>query len=334
MSQLLRRLFPPNGTLRRFAEACLPIVDVLLAPFTFLASAWLGFIRVAGVRHFALARRLFRITGMFPVRDHYYEPLVNPAHLHAPLDKPRTLPGIAWSEDEQLAVLDQFDFNAELLALPRRAGAALTFHYDNPAYGPGDAEMLYNFLRHRKPQRLVEIGSGHSTLLARHALERNRAEGHACRHICIEPFENPWLEKLGVEVIRQRVELASLDVFGQLQAGDFLFIDSSHVIRPQGDVVHEYLRILPSLARGVQVQVHDIFTPYDYPDDIVRRDVCLWNEQYLLEAFLCHNRDFRITWMMHHLARQHWDRVVTKCPVLREHGGRRTGAAFWLEKIA
>ncbi len=266
------------------------------------------------------------------MRDHYYEPLVNPSRLRLPLDAARPLPGVSWSDEEQLALLDRFDFNTELVELARDCSGDLAFRFDNPAYGPGDAEMLYNFLRHHKPRQLIEIGSGHSTLLARRALDRNRAEGSPCRHVCVEPYENPWLERLGVEVLRQRVEEADPRLFAGLAAGDVLFIDSSHVIRPQGDVLHECLRLLPSLSRGVHVHFHDIFTPRDYPEEWIRRDVLLWNEQYLLEAFLCHNRDFRITWMMHHLASTHRDRVCTRCPILREHPDR-TGASFWLEKI-
>src|SRR5690606_29222842 len=98
----------------------------------------------------------------------------------------------------------------------------------------------------------------------------------------------------GVEVLRKKVEDIPLEYFRQLQPNDVLFIDSSHVIRPQGDVLYEFLELLPDLPSGVFVHIHDIFTPFDYPEDWVKDHVRLWNEQYLLEAFLSFNRDFRI----------------------------------------
>ena len=90
------------------------------------------------------------------------------------------------------------------------------------------------------------IGSGYSTKVARLALERNRSEdGDAAVHTCIEPYEMPWLENLGVEVLRRKVEDCDLELFQALGQGDLLFIDSSHMIRPQGDVLQEYLAMIP-----------------------------------------------------------------------------------------
>ena len=108
---------------------------------------------------------------------------------------------------------------------------------------------------------------GLSTLMIQQAVNMNKGEDpvHKTRHICVEPFENKWLEKLSVSVKRTKVEDLHLDFFATLEKGDFLFIDSSHVIRPQGDVLFEYLEILPVLKPGVIVHIHDIFSPKDYP---------------------------------------------------------------------
>ena len=96
-----------------------------------------------------------------------------------------------------------------------------------------------------------------------------------------------WLNDVsGIEVLRQRVEQMDKQLFLELEENDILFIDSSHMIRPQGDVLCEYLEILPTLRPGVLVHIHDIFTPRDYPDEWLIDEVKLWNEQYLLEAFL------------------------------------------------
>ena len=171
MRDFLFNLFPPGGRLRHAVEALLPVADVLLLPFTLAGALLLGAIRMAGVEHFRVARWVFRKTHVFPVRDHYYEPLVNPAHLTRSLEEPRELPGIEWDEEEMLAQLEAFDFNDELLAIPKKSGDG--FYYNNPGYGRGDAEMLYNFLRHLKPRRFIEIGCGMSTRLAQLAFVQN-----------------------------------------------------------------------------------------------------------------------------------------------------------------
>ena len=111
MRDFLFNLFPPGGRLRHVVEALLPVADILLLPFTLAGALLLGAIRMAGVEHFRVARWVFRKTRVFPVRDHYYEPLVNPAHLTRPLEDPRDLPGIEWNDAEMLAQLESFDFN-------------------------------------------------------------------------------------------------------------------------------------------------------------------------------------------------------------------------------
>lgn len=127
--------------------------------------------------------------------------------------------------------------------------------------------------------------------MAIEALKKNRDEdpSYNCEHVCIEPYEMPWLETVDVSVVRKKVEEVELEFFSQLQKNDILFIDSSHVIRPQGDVVFEYLELLPSLNIGVVVHIHDIFSPKNYLAEWLQDDVRFWNEQYLLEAFLSHN---------------------------------------------
>lgn len=94
-----------------------------------------------------------------------------------------------------------------------------------------------------------------------------------------------WLEEVGVSVVRKKVEEVELSFFSRLQGNDILFIDSSHIICPQGDVLFEYLELLPSLNKGVIVHVHDIFSPKNYLKQWLQDEIWFWNEQYLLEAF-------------------------------------------------
>ena len=244
-----------------------------------------------------VSEKIFMSVGVLPIRDQYYEPLINPVRdLQRPLNSPRELPGIDWNRPEQLSLLKQFHYNAELLAIPSTGKEELVFHYENPSLCTSDAEFMYNVIRHFKPRKVIEVGCGYSTLLALQAERMNREEdaSRSCVHVCIEPYEMPWLEKLGIPVIRSKVEEVPIAEFGGLEAGDILFIDSSHMIRPQGDVLYEFLQILPTLRSGVLVHVHDVFSPRDYLGEWIFDLHRQWNEQYLLEAFLSFNREFRI----------------------------------------
>lgn len=125
------------------------------------------------------------------------------------------------------------------------------------------------------------------------------------------------------------VETVDPAVFFDLKSGDFLFIDSSHVIRPQGDVVHLFLKILPSLASGVIVHLHDIFTPRDYPIEWLAKRVWLWNEQYLLEALLSGGDDWQVLGGLNHLYNGALQELESACG---GHASRSQPSSFYIVK--
>jgi hypothetical protein len=173
------------------------------------------------------------------------------------------------------------------------------FHFNNGYFEHIDAEVAYSFVRQRTPKRVIEIGSGNSTLVLSAALNRNSAAGSFGELISIEPHPPSYL-KDGVpgltRLIESPVQRVPLDLFRSLQADDILFIDSSHVVSMDSDVLYECLRVLPELAPGVIVHFHDVFTPLDYPEKFVMTNLCFWGEQYLLEAFLSFNSTFKVLW--------------------------------------
>ena len=178
---------------------------------------------------------------------------------------------------------------------------------------------------------MIEVGCGCSTKIIRHALQLNRDESNvAGDHICIEPFEQTWLNEFtGIDLIRQKIEDVDLSLFEKLDEGNLLFIDSSHVIRPQGDVVREYLTIVPALKKGVYVHAHDIFTPHDYLSRWVRDEVKLWNEQYLVEALLSNNSSFEVVAALNLLKHQHYDELSSVCNHLTSE---REPGSFYFKK--
>lgn len=310
----------------------LPIVDVLVAPIAYVAGWLLRQIRRIGTSRLPLSKRALLNAGVFPVRNHYYEPQFDFRTDRLDFETERPLPGIDWNTSAQLELLERFEFASEIADIPRASTGRLEYFLDNGLFEAGDAEFWYQLIRAVKPRRIIEIGSGNSTLLATRAIRRNSEEdpGYGCEHICIEPYEMPWLEETDVTVVRLKVEEMDRGFFSCLQANDILFIDSSHMIRPGGDVLFEYLELLPSLASGVIVHIHDIFSPRNYPKRWLVDDVRFWNEQYLLEAFLSQNGQWRIIGALNYLQHNHPDRLAAVAPFLTPSA---EPASFYIQSV-
>lgn len=294
------------------------IVDAAFFIALCVAAPIMWLVRRIGLQRLPACRLLLSRLGVVPVRRHYYDPYVDASLLKTPLHEARDLPGVDWNVAGQLTLLSHMTFSDELSRYRSKAKSGRCFHFENGSFESGDAEFLYQFVRLKKPKRVVEIGSGYSTLIVRDALTENRREdpSRICEHVCIEPFEMPWLEEAGVKTVRALVENVSMSLFESLDSGDLLFIDSSHVIRPQGDVLAEYLRILPRLKVGVYVHIHDVFSPRDYPADWVLGRMWFWNEQYLVETMLSHGSSWEVVAALNYLKHEHFGELSSVCPYL------------------
>jgi hypothetical protein len=294
------------------------IFSIIIVP----AAYCLLLYRRLGSSRLPKSTAILKKIGIFPIRNHYYEPLFNDSNLTKPLDVDRNLPGINLNDDEQIKLLTELTYAQELIDmnLSNKSNEVKSFYIKNGSFESGDAEFLYQLIRKTKPSKVIEIGSGSSTKIARLALLKNKDEtGKAYSHICIEPYEQPWLEKLSdVKVIRKKVEDVNFDWASELKSGDILFVDSSHMIRPQGDVLKEYLEIFPSLSPGVYVHIHDIFTPKDYLKSWVVDDVRFWNEQYLLEALLSNTNRYKVVAALNNLKHKYYSELKKVCPYLSE----------------
>ncbi len=292
--------------------------------------------RFAGVRraHLHAVRGLLDWAGVDVVAHHYHEPIYKTADIFRDPAAPRPLAGIDWNLDAQTSLLEKFTYGEALRSLEGRSHRGHKFRYQNGMFGPGDAEALYSMIRHFKPRRLVEIGCGQSTLVALFAIADAMAADpdYRCEQICYEPFENPWLNDLGVTLKRERIEQSDLGLFRSLAAGDIVFIDSSHVQRPMGDVEFEFLHILPILPEGVIVHVHDIFSPRDYPAKWLTDERRFWNEQYLLEAFLSFNDEFEIICAVNDLMHRGFAPFKKAFPVIGDVGHHPFAGSFWFRR--
>lgn len=285
-------------------------------------------------RHQRALRVLARWLPQPP--GHFYSPLTDPEALAA--EAPRLwpavadAPGIDFDDDGQRRLLREvfppllveFDY-------PRAAGGdPQRFHLDNGQFGEADARTLFALLRHWRPARMVEVGSGFSTLLA--ADVNRRWLGGAMRLTAIEPYPRDFLRDLdGLHALRvARVQDTPIDVFAELDAGDVLFVDSSHVLKTGSDLVHLLTRVLPMLRAGVRVHFHDVFLPDDYPPNWVVEENRGWNEQYVLQAVLAANPRWRVVFAAHHALTRFADEARA---AFGDLAGRRWQAgSFWIER--
>jgi hypothetical protein len=323
-----------GSTLKRIVK---PIADIVATPVTYVAASLFKKMRVNNFRDFPRNKKLLFKKGVFPILDHYYEPMFNPRHLQYSLREDRRLNAVDMNVNGQIGLLAKFRYNEELLSIPMENTGKIEYYYNNGSFLSGDSEHLYNMIRHLKPKNIIEIGSGLSTLMALKAIEKNRSEDASCncKMMCVEPYEMDWLEKTEAVIIRKRVEDLEMSFFETLGENDILFIDSSHIIRPQGDVLFIYLQILPAIGQGVHIHIHDIFMPKDYLDEWIFKNMRLWNEQYLVEAFLSYNQHFKITAALNYLRHNHFNEFSAKCPVLKKHiesGTEREPGSLWLVK--
>lgn len=208
------------------------------------------------------------------------------------------------------------------------------FCFPGAPYAPGDAEFLYGWIRSRKPRRIIEIGSGFTTLLIKEAIADAKKCDHAyyCHFQCIEPYPPEYLSPLPEhisEMIALPLQAVNLDIFQSLEPMDLLFIDSTHVLAYGSDVVYEYLKILPILSPGVIIHIHDIFLPYDYPDYWIKDVRFFWNEQYMLAGMLQGGGRYKPLVPMHQLFREHHARLKKLVPNL--DATRPGPASFWLQ---
>lgn len=157
-----------------------------------------------------------------------------------------------------------------------------------------DGRMLFYFIKTHKPKKIIEIGSGWSTLLMYNTIKKFNLD---TKIICIEPYPNSILlgmQKEGlIELNISNLQDNNLELFSQLEKNDICFIDSSHVVKYNSDCLYYINKIFPILKKNVLIHIHDIFLPFEYPK-MWYKEGRFWNEQYFIYAFLMNNNKFKI----------------------------------------
>lgn len=285
----------------------------------------------AGWRAYRALRRVARAAGYHLVRANYYSPIPDPDGLPPELwTEPAPMPGVELDLDGQVRFLEETlaPFVAEFAPPLDPPGDELGFYLHNPYYGRWDAPILHALVRHQRPARVLEIGAGFSTLIVAGALDRNAGEGTAAKHRVVDPHPSPVLEPLGtrIDVRAQAATELPLEEFRSLEAGDVLFIDTTHAVKIGGDVVYLLLEALPALGPGVLVHVHDVFRPFEYPRELLDRFGAYWQEHHLLQALLAFNPRFEVVCANHALHRTRRERLT---PLLGDPGPVALPSGFW-----
>ena len=202
------------------------------------------------------------------------------------------------------------------------------FYLENGYFRSVDAEMLYSVVRQKKPRRIIEIGSGFSTRLMALAIREGKLETSI---VSIDPSPRVEVDGFVNQHIQSVVEhLDPATIVDSLAEGDLLFIDSSHQVVTGGDVPYLFLEVLPRLKKGVLVHIHDIFLPFEYPEEAVLPGWG-WAEQYLVHAFLAFNEVFQILWPARYMWEYHQDEVLEVIPA---DVTVFPPSSLWLEKVA
>jgi len=281
-------------------------------------------------------RRLQKI-GFHVQRNDYYSPLNDCDFLEANPDlwtRMETPADIDWCLEEQLALAREVaGFLPELRDVPVNPPADCSaYGWKNNFWENADAIVQYGLVRLRRPARYVEIGCGWSSLLLKQALARNAEEGHPAAVTLVEPYPNERLFRhfpTGWKNHRSILQRAPFEIFDQLQAGDVLFYDGSHCSKIASDVNWFFFKILPRLKPGVIIHLHDISLPQEYPHPWIFERGQTWNEQYVLQAFLMHNRAYKILIAN----RQLFCNRQVELEQLYQGIQPAYGSSFWLEKV-
>lgn len=291
--------------------------------------------------------RLLQRVGVNLLPEHFYSAVPNLAELERRTDwrRPRTMYGINQRGiDAQLALLGEWlGPHKEMLQSRSIHREAFVGGGADGGYGEIEAEALFGFVATTRPARVTQVGCGVSTAIVLLAAEH---AGYRPDVACLEPYPSGWLREQAaagrIRLIDRPAQMVDFDTIADLGAGDLLFIDSTHAVKPGSEVNYLIHEVLPRLRPGVWVHFHDIYFPYDYARDTLDGDLLFPQESTLLYAFLAGNPHFRIeaSLSMIHYARP--DALKALIPKyepnasldgLRATGGRHFPSACWLRAV-
>jgi predicted O-methyltransferase YrrM len=276
-----------------------------------------------------------RVNTIFPI-GHYYSPIVDPSTVRGYVEREQRtvssqIAGIDVPLEEMEAFWKQISTIVATTSFPESKDDNHRFYYSNSSFPYGDAIALRAMIGTTRPRNIIEIGSGFSSACMLDSVDEFHLD---TRFTFVDPDATRLRSLLKpadyerAEIFEIPVQQASLAAFRSLCRGDFLFIDSTHVLKTGSDVHFELFHILPALASGVIVHFHDIQFPFEYPDPWIFDDNFSWNEIYGVRAFLMFNSVYRIKFWGSCLARERTELIRATFPLFLKN----PGGSLWLEK--
>ena len=292
----------------------------------------------AGQRYVAIKLfNLFQSLGFHIVGDHFYEIIPNTKEIDKKYhNEPRNLPFLAEvfpnAEANMMSMLGKWGY--EFYETSIKYG-----YKENNYYFSGvDAIALYCSIRDWKPKRIIEIGQGFSTSVFVSSLAKNYQETQLITEfISIDPYNRFQFQEVeGVKFINicDPLQNVSQETFLSLDESDLLFVDSSHVYKFGSDVEYLFEEIYPQIKPGVNIHIHDIFSPYHYPLSWYVKEKRFWNEQYYLEVFMRFNSQFNVTMPIYFLIRDS-NLLKEKCQSICTYENFKfVGSSLYLRRVS
>jgi len=299
-----------------------------------------------------VARKLLPLKRVFLERDalrdelQKYKQFVPPGHYYSPIQSiddikseeerifhhiPENIPGINLDGQSQLELLATLAGYLDEMPFPEEKTEGLRYYFNNDLYSYCDAIVLYCMIRHLKPKKIIEVGSGFSSCVIMDTNELFFDNSISCTFI--EPYPDRLYSLIdkgkndNLTIIEKRLQDTQLDLFLELHGNDILFVDSTHVSKIDSDVNHLFFNIYPSLNRSVYIHIHDIFYPFEYPKEWIYEGRA-WNEAYMLSAFLMYNNSFEIVLFPSYLQHFYSNKFYDYMPLCKQN----PGGSFWMRK--
>lgn len=278
--------------------------------------------------------------GIHVVLNDFFWPIPDTRTLDEKLWRTRSeMVGVNINKEKQFELLSLFSekYSHEYNAFPQYPdGIPYNFYLRNMSFESVDAEILYCMIRHFLPSRIIEIGSGFSTMLITQALKENSEERNRSTYDykVVDPYPNE-IVRAGFPgfqgPIVKKVEDLLLEEFASLEKNDILFIDSSHILNIGSDVQYEFLEIIPRIKPGVIVHIHDIHFPCEYPREHVFKERIFFTEQYLLQSFLAFNDSFEVLWSGSYMNVLYPEKLSSA--FYSYNSGKTKPGSFWMRRI-
>lgn len=272
---------------------------------------------------------------MFVPAGHFYSPVVDQDFVSQRKDvlyaQAALSQDLEMNEQGQIAFLRDVKKTAASLPFNEEKTNGLRYYYENGAFLYGDAIVYATMLEKYRPNRIVEIGSGFSSALALDV--RDRMSDYDPQIHFIDPFPQLAYELVGPDPKNVTVQEAFIQdvepaTFDYLEAGDFYFMDTTHIVKTGSDVLYHFEKVLPRLKSGVILHLHDIFFPFEYPQSWVLDSKLSWNELYYFRAFMVNNPQYEILFFNSFMRHTHLQKTLAASPLF----GRNGGASIWFRK--